>query len=411
MRTTTTLLLAGWAVLAACNADTGNLGEPPADGMLVVSTFTTGGDPDRDGFQLTIDGVNSVTLEPTDTAQVIVPSGRHALGLLGVAGQCAVDPGTPLDVDIGPQGPTPVAFEVNCPAVGARVTITTTGLDIDQDGYRVVVDGIDQAPIPSNAVAFIRSEAGSRTIALNGLAPNCTSAGPVSQTVTIVPDQATPVEFAVVCTATTGVIEVSLSASGTKTSGTYQVIVDGTRQAQPLTGSDSDAIFVSGGDHLVQLEAPGQCSVVTAPQSVNVTVGELVRDTVEVKFAVNCTVSPPRASGTVLITAPTTGSLPSTSHYIVRYTHLGAWDYARAFGSLSDGSWPVLGPLDPNGTLVTDLEASTESGADPYWYDFELTNVPSNCRVQNPIPNPGPYYFVIPAGDTLHIEFTVACAP
>ena len=33
----------------------------------------------------------------------------------------------PLDVDIASQGTTPVAFAVNCPAVGAGVTITTTG--------------------------------------------------------------------------------------------------------------------------------------------------------------------------------------------------------------------------------------------------------------------------------------------
>jgi hypothetical protein len=237
MRTSVVLLLACWVILEACNSATENLGEPPTDGMLVVSILTAGEDPDRDGFQLTIDGVDSVTLEPTDTARVIIPAGRHALELLGVAGQCSVDPGTPLDVEIAPHATTPVSF------------------------------------------------------------------------------------------------------------------------------------------------------------------------------AVSCTVSPTRASGTVLITVPTTGSLPSTSRYTVRYTHLGAWDYAQAFGSLSDGSWSVLGSLGPNGTLVTDLEASSESGADPYWYDFELTDVPSSCRVQNPIPNPGPDYFAIPAGDTLYVELTVICPP
>jgi hypothetical protein len=411
MRTSTILPLAFWVILGACNPDRPNPGEPSTDGMLTVSTVTVGDDPDRDGFQLTIDGVKSVTLEPTDTTQVIIPAGPHALGLLGVAGQCSVDPGTPLDVDIAPQGTTRAAFELNCPAVGARVTIATTGLDIDQDGYRVAVDGVDQAPISSNAVAFIRAKPGSRTIALTGLAANCTSAGPASRTVTIAPNQASPVEFAVVCTATTGVIEVSLSASGTEVGGDYQVVVDGLRQSQHLTESESIGIFVSGGDHLVQLEAPGQCSVVTAPQSINLTVGGLIRDTVEVNFAVTCTPSPPGVPGTVVVTAPTTGSLLSTTHYTVQYTHLGAWDYARAFGSLSDGSWPVLGSLDPNGTLVADVAASTDSGADPYWYDFQLTDVPANCRVQNPIPKPGPYYFAIPAGDTLHIEFTVTCTP
>src|SRR2546428_13836072 len=92
MRISAVFLLAGWAILEACNGDTGDLGEPPTDGMLVVSTFTAGEDPDRDGFQLTIDGVNSVTLEPADTAQVIIPAGRHAVGLLGVAGARPVRP-------------------------------------------------------------------------------------------------------------------------------------------------------------------------------------------------------------------------------------------------------------------------------------------------------------------------------
>jgi hypothetical protein len=411
MRTSTMLPLAFGLIVGACGPDSPHPGGPSTDGTLSVSTVTVGDDPDRDGFQLTIDGVNSVTLEPTDTTQVIIPAGPHALGLQGVAGQCSVDPAMPLDVDIASQGTTPVAFAVNCPAVGASVTVATTGPDIDQDGYRVAVDGIDQAPTPSNAVAFVRAEAGSRTITLTGLASNCAFTGPASQTVTIVPNQPAPVEFTVVCTATTGVIEVSLSTSGTETGGTYQVFVDSVRQSQFLTESEPEAIFVPGGNHLVQLSAPGSCSVVTAPQSVTVTVGGLVRDTADVNFAVSCTVSPPGALGTVLITAPTRGSVPSTTHYTVRYTHLGYWDYVRAFSAVSDGSWPVVGSLDPNGTLVADLEASNDSGADPYWYDFELTDVPANCSVQQPIPNPGPYFFAIPAGDTLHIEFTVTCVP
>ena len=79
---------------------------------------------------------------------------------------------------------------------------------------------------------------------------------------------------------------------------------------------------------------------------------------------------------------------PSTTQYTVRYTHLGYSEYARALSALSDGSWPVVGSLDPNGTLVADLEASNDSGADPDWYDFELTDVPANCSVQKTDPEP-----------------------
>ena len=224
MRTGSIRSLAAVITLAAC---TDRFDPPPTDGTLVISTITDGPDPDPDGFQLTIDGVKSIALRPIDSAEVVVSAGRHTLGLLDVAGQCSVDPGMPYDVDIPLEGAIPVTFAVNCPAVGAGITVRTTGVDIDRDGYRVTVDDIDQAPIPSNAVAFIRAEPGSRRIALTGLAPNCAVADPSSQTVTILANQVTPVEFDVTCTATSGAIVVSITASGKDVEGEYGVIADG----------------------------------------------------------------------------------------------------------------------------------------------------------------------------------------
>ena len=102
-----------------------------------------------------------------------------------------------------------MAFEVSCRLTGARITTTTTGLDLDLDGYRVEVDGTDQGILPSNGTRVVlRLDPGSRTITLTGLAPNCTIEGPGSHTVTIVDTEIAPVEFAVVCTATSGVIGV-----------------------------------------------------------------------------------------------------------------------------------------------------------------------------------------------------------
>ena len=266
MRISTIFLLGFWAIVGACGRDSPHLGGPSDRRDAGRFDDHRRGDPDRDGFQLTIDGVNSVTLEPTDSAQVIISAGRHALG-------CKVSRGNARSI-LGcrwtwtsrrrERHPWPSRSIVPRLALASRST--TTGLDIDQDGYRVTVDGIDQAPIPSNAVAFFRSEPGSRTIALTGLASNCAFTGPASQTVTIVPNEPAPVEFAVVCTATTGVIEVSLSTSGTDTGGPYQVFVDGVQQSQFLTSSEPEAIFVepifvSGGDHLLSLTAPSNCSV------------------------------------------------------------------------------------------------------------------------------------------------------
>ena len=107
-----------------------------------------------------------------------------------------------------------------------RITTTTTGLDIDPDGYRVGWMARTGDP-PSNGTVLTRLDPGSRTIALTGLAPNCRSTALSSHTVTIVDTEVTPVEFAVVCTATSGVIGVVVEASGTDVDGSYEAMVDG----------------------------------------------------------------------------------------------------------------------------------------------------------------------------------------
>jgi hypothetical protein len=111
------------------------------------------------------------------------------------------------------------------------------------------------------------------------------------------------------------------------------------------------------------------------------TAGQLVRDTVEVDFRVTCT-PPSGAAGTLGITAPTNRRpLPSATHYTIWYAHWGYWDYG--------GNWLFLGSLDPNGTLVTGMTASTEP--DFYWYDFELRGRPYELQRTGPDTAQGPF--------------------
>ena len=269
-------------MLAACNADVGDLGEPSTDGTLIVSTATQGDDPDPDGYLLTVDGVDSVALDPTGTAEIVVASGPHTLRLLGVADHCTASPDTPFEVDIPASSRIPVAFVFNCPATGARITATTTGLDIDPDGYRIAVDGTDRGTIPANETLLLRLDPGSRTIALTGLTPNCTISGSGSQATTIVVAEVASIEFAVVCTATTGVVGVAIS--GTGVGAVFEATVDG---VTPFPVGRIERAYledVSAGDHVVSLNAPAGCSVKTDPLTVSVTVGTLVRDTVRVTF-------------------------------------------------------------------------------------------------------------------------------
>ena len=179
-----------------------------------------------------------------------------------------------------------MTFQVTCSGANARVTTTTTGLDLDSDGYRLVVDGRDQGAIPTNGTVLTRLQPGSRAIGLTGLSPNCTLESTGSHIVTIADPEVAPIEFAVVCTATSGVIGVVLS--GTGVGAVYEVMVDG---ETPFPVGPADRAYlgaVPAGDRVVSLSAPATCSVETADQSVTVTAGRLVRDTVEATFSVSC---------------------------------------------------------------------------------------------------------------------------
>jgi hypothetical protein len=68
-----------------------------------------------------------------------------------------------------------------------------------------------------------------------------------------------------------------------------------------------------------------------------------------------------------------------------------------------------LGTIDPNGTMVAEVTASRESGADPYWYLFRL-DVPAPCGYLDPRPSSVAPGFTITPGDTLDVVFTVTCA-
>jgi hypothetical protein len=387
MRTHPILLLVLGLTLAACQDSAGPSPTPSTVGTLVVSTASGGNDPDQDGFLLTVDGVDSLLLDPTGTSRIDLPAGRHTLRLLGIAEHCLVSPGTSLDVAVPSRDTTSVAFEVTCSVTGVRITTTTTGVDFDPfDGYRVDVDGTDGGILPTSGTVFTRLDPGSRTIALTGLAPNCTIDGLDSHTVTIVDTEITPVEFVVVCTATSGVIGVVVEASGTDVNGSYEAMVDGARSFFVRPSGPAYLSAVSAGDHVVSLVAPGNCSVESDPQSVAVTVGGLIRDTVEVAFSVTCV---PRVPGTLRITAHTTGSIP-TARYSVWICRSSCMDYGRQF----------LGELEPNGTLVSNPE--------PGQYGLFLRDVPAGCSVRS---NPSTFSFTVTRGATIDIKYRVRCSP
>jgi hypothetical protein len=271
---------------------------------------------------------------------------------------------------------------------GARITTTTTGLDIDPDGYHVEVDGTDRGAILANDTVLTPLDPGSRTIALADLEPNCAVDEPRSRTVTIVAAEVVPIEFAVLCTATSGVIGVVILGNGV--GAVYEAMVDG---ATRFPVGPADRAYLAGvpaGDHVVSLSAPANCSVGTDPQSVTVTVGTLVRDTAELSFSVRC---PP---GTLRVTAPTTGPIPAHQYSV--------WLCYDSYSCNYHFPARRLGSLAPNDTLIAEVDPGT------YWLHLEDL---VNCQVVVPNPRHGSNPrrdIAVGTGQLVTVSFPVVCS-
>ena len=314
------------------------------------------------------------------------------VGLLAI--QSCEDAGGPPDGGPPDGSPGPAV------SAAAQIRATTTGLEVDPDGFRVVVDGHEVGTVASNGMLVTLLDPGSHAITLIGLTPNCTIDGADSRTVAVKEDDMVPVVFAVVCTATSGVVSVVVDVSGPSGSAAFTAALDEARTWVVTPGEPSYLAGVSAGEHGTSLRTPSYCVLQTEAQRISVAVGEVVRDTVEVHFAATCDPSWD-VTGIVRITAPTTGSIPEGTRYSVLHQHYGYWDL--------DGPMSNLGFLEPGGSLVVELEA-TSSGRDPYWNRFSLDHVPADCIVHDPSPASSLGFKIMP-GDTLEVELAVTCDP
>jgi hypothetical protein len=127
MRAVTIGLALGLA-LVACSDDSG----PSTDGTLVISTTTSGDEPDQDGYLITVDALDSLFLPATGTAERSLPAGRHTVQVLGVADRCSVSPGDSVELDLKSQDTASVEFTMRCPAAPpppgfVRIITNTTG--------------------------------------------------------------------------------------------------------------------------------------------------------------------------------------------------------------------------------------------------------------------------------------------
>ena len=163
----------------------------PITGTVEVIAETGGVDIDPNGYTVRIETVADQAIGVNDTISVVgVVDGDRTVELMNVDANCTVAGDNPRTVTVPGEGTVQTKFDVTCSQITGSVAVTasTTGDDLDPDGYMVSIDGGPGQAIQANETINIQDvTVGDRSVELSGVAGNCTVAGNNPRTVTVPP--------------------------------------------------------------------------------------------------------------------------------------------------------------------------------------------------------------------------------
>jgi Tol biopolymer transport system component len=163
------------------------------------------------------------------------------------------------------------------------VRVATTGADLDNDGYLLVVSPQQNVVVGPNATVHLDSiSPGAHVLALEGVADNCTVANTQALSITVEPSVTASVNLSVVCDATG--ISVATHTTGSDQPLGFDVQVG----ASPEHVLANDSVLVTRvppGSRTVALSPASNCSVVGNNP---VTVDVVNRRVIPVHFDVTC---------------------------------------------------------------------------------------------------------------------------
>ena len=210
-RRTLMTVLALAFVLGACGGDeppsgpNPNPNPNPQTGFIQVSTATSGGDLDPDGYTTSMDGNSgrSIGLNGVITF-TDVAVGQHQVELSGLAANCSVSGTNPVTVTVTDNATAQASFAIACQGLprGSLDLAATTSNNFDPDGFLVRIDGVTVDTLPVNGAVTIDSvAAGSRQLELTGIAANCVVQGQNPRTVSVPDGGTASAAYTVTCTA------------------------------------------------------------------------------------------------------------------------------------------------------------------------------------------------------------------
>jgi len=346
---------------------------------LEIVTLTTGQAIDADGYTFAIDAGAAQAIGVNDSLTVGASPGNRSVTLGGVASNCTVVGTNPRPVTVPASGSARVDFIVNCSSTQGSLVVTTstTGVDPDPDGYTVTVDGgVNQTIGVSSTVTINNVSAGDRTVALTGVADNCTVTAPHPRTVTVPVGSSMQTDFIINCTNILGTVDVVTATAGVDLDGNgYTVTVQG---RPPVFIDVNDTVSVTDvvwGDRTVTLSnVDGNCTV--DPPGASRTVAVPQRDTVETVFNITCVA----LTGSLTVIANTTGTDLDADGYMV---------------SVDGGPAQAL---PANGQVVFNNATTGDRSV-------LLTGIAPNCSV-----TPNPATVTVPPQGNANYTFNVTCS-
>jgi hypothetical protein len=339
-----------------------NIMPPPSTtGDLTVTTSTTGLDLDLDGYTVTLDGNTSQSIGSNSSTGVTfpgVPAGSHSVVLSGVAPNCSVSGGITHPVTVPAGGTVTEPFSVSCTAIppttgSLTVATSTSGADLDPDGYALTVDGNPQSIAINTIDTLTDLSAGNHIVALSGIAANCSLSGTASRTILVTAGQTASTTFTVTCTPlppTTGDLVVTTTTGGSDLDPDgYTVSAGGSSKPIPTNGTVTFPGLQAGTQSVGLSGIASNCTVTNSnPMSVNVPAGGTGR----ADFAISCVAQPPppdhppvvNAGGnrTVLFGAVTLNASFTDPDNDAPWSYSIDWD---------DGSAPETGTATSQGSI------------------------------------------------------------
>jgi hypothetical protein len=139
-----------------------------------VRASTTGRLPDQDGYAVTAAGHTEALPASGEVRFPDVAPGQYQVALAGLASNCATQGAVPRAVSVTAGVEATVDFTVVCGAGTLRVLVSTSGDDLDTDGYQIAVVGVGTQPAAlQDTLLFDPVPSGPGMLQVDGRRENC----------------------------------------------------------------------------------------------------------------------------------------------------------------------------------------------------------------------------------------------